>query len=113
MLAKQYRLRKTNDFKSVFKKGRGVQKDGVLVRVKPAEKSQPRIGIIVSKKVAKKAVARNRIRRVLAEAIRLHLGDMKKNVDVVVVALPDFKAKKTPQAAKTLYDLFKQTSLLK
>jgi len=113
MLAKQYRLRTTNDFKGVFKKGRGVTKGGLMVRVKSADRGHPRIGIIVSKKVAKKAVARNRIRRILAEAIRTHLDYMRANVDVVVVALPDFEAKKTPQAAKILYDLFKQASLLK
>ena len=113
MFAKQYRLKTTNDFKGVFKKGRSVTKEGVLLRVRPTDGDHPRIGIIVSKKVAKKAVVRNRIRRILAEAIRPHLGHIRTNADVVVVVLPDFRAEKTRQVNKIIDALFKQAFLLK
>jgi len=112
MLAKQYRLRTTNDFKGVFKKGRGVTVDGLLVKVRKAGQNQPRLGIVVSKKVAKKAVTRNRIRRVLGEAIRPHMDKIRTPVDIVVVVLPGFRLGESQDTQKTIRDLLKKASLL-
>lgn len=41
--------------------------------------------VIVSKKISKSAVERNRIRRKIFTAIRLKLGDLKKNLKCVVI----------------------------
>ena len=47
-----------------------------------------RLAIIVSKKVNKKAVVRNRIRRRLYEFFRCHLGDLQQ-VDLAVIVYSD------------------------
>ena len=48
----------------------------------------PRIGIIVSSRVARRAVARNRIKRIVRESFRLQQARLK-GWDIVVIARPD------------------------
>jgi ribonuclease P protein component len=48
----------------------------------------PRIGIVVSTRVARRAVARNRIKRIVRESFRLQQARLK-GWDVVVIARPD------------------------
>ena len=44
-----------------------------------------RVAVVVSKKVAKSAVKRNRIRRRVYEAMRLNMEDIPKKVDYIIV----------------------------
>lgn len=50
------------------------------------DKGFTRIGVVVSKKVEKTAVGRNRIRRRVYEAIRLNMDKIPKEMDYVFVA---------------------------
>jgi len=45
-----------------------------------------RFGFIVSTRVSKKAVARNRLRRQMSEIIRINLKRIKKGFDIVLAA---------------------------
>jgi len=112
-LAKHYRLTTSNEFKRVFQKGKAFREKGIFLKIRTGEAETSRIGIIVSKKVAKKATERNRIRRLLAEAIRKNLNEIKTGRDIVVVALPGFKEKKTQDVEKIVHYLFKKAALLK
>lgn len=46
---------------------------------------QPRIAVVVSKKVLKSAVGRNRIRRRLYEIVRHELPQLQQNSDIVIL----------------------------
>lgn len=70
MLGKSYSLRKKKGFEETLKSGKKVA-DGYLTTFF-LEKKEKKIGIIVSKKVAKKAVIRNRIKRRIREIYRLN-----------------------------------------
>lgn len=48
-----------------------------------------RIAVVVSKKVAKSAVKRNRIRRRVYEALRLNLGLIPKKTDYIFIIYSD------------------------
>jgi len=111
MLSSTNRLRKTNDFKRVFKNGKGVKADNMFVKVRPNKEGAIRIGIIVSKKVAKRAVDRNRIRRILSEGIRAHIHKIKQGRDIVMVVLPGFDLEGTKAAEKSVHILFKKLAL--
>ena len=100
MLSQANRLRKTNDFKRVFKNGKGVQAENIFVKVRLNKEETIRVGIIVSKKVAKKAVDRNRIRRILSEALQTHIGKVKQGCDIILVVLPGFNLQGTKDAEK-------------
>lgn len=72
-LAKKNILRRELDFDRVFKQGKAVKGSFLFIKYLRNNLATPRFGIIVSTKVSKKAVERNRIRRILAETIRLNL----------------------------------------
>ncbi|MDO8658822.1 MAG: ribonuclease P protein component [Candidatus Levybacteria bacterium] len=67
---KKNRLKKKRDFEDVFKKGRAVKGSFLFIKYKKNELEIPRFGFVVSIKVAGKAVERNKIRRILSEAVR-------------------------------------------
>ncbi len=50
-----------------------------------ATRGQGRVAVVVSAKVAPKAVDRNRIRRRIFEAIRISTEDISKDVDYIVI----------------------------
>lgn len=56
-------------------------------RLHHAEAAAPRLGLAVSRRVDKRAVNRNRIRRLAREVFRLHRAEMPAR-DIVVVARP-------------------------
>ena len=71
MLASKYRFHRRNHVNRVYKQGRSVRGEAISLkyRLDPAD-SDIRIAVVVSKKVAKSAVSRNRIRRRVFEVIR-------------------------------------------
>ncbi len=54
------------------------------------DKNTPRIGIVVSKEISNKSVQRNKVRRVLREALKQNIG-LIPSFDLVVVVLPEIK----------------------
>jgi ribonuclease P protein component len=79
----RYKLIKTDEFSSVFSFRRRILGDCLAVHYKPNTLGYPRLGIVVSKKSARLAVARNYMRRVLREWFRLN-RDMFGGIDLVV-----------------------------
>jgi ribonuclease P protein component len=84
------RLRKHADYQRVYRSGRKQFSSftSYFVRMRDAEESAfagtgPRVGLTVGK-VMGNAVARNRIKRRMREAIRLHLSALTADVDLVL-----------------------------
>lgn len=88
MLSQKYRLTKEKDFEHVFKKGRSFFVKELGVKAVKNDLGYSRFAIVVSNKISKKAVERNKIKRRLREIIRLILPNIKKGVDGVVVSRP-------------------------
>lgn len=92
---RQYRLTKTDDFSSVFgfrKAIRGQsfmlhyrhpQGDELAARVASGMTATPRLGVIVAKRLLKRAVHRNLVRRIAREAFR-HLRPGMPPADIVL-----------------------------
>jgi len=74
--------------------------------------SHPRIGFIVSTKIAKNAVDRNRIKRLLREAIKPHLQSLKLNHDFLFLAKHPIKGKSLKEIKPHVSSLLKKTKLL-
>jgi ribonuclease P protein component len=80
------RLKKRRDFLAAAKGHRTARRAFVLEALPRDDSGNPRFGFTVSKRVAKKAVERNRIRRRLKEAVRLSAkGNARAGHDYVLV----------------------------
>lgn len=74
MFKKTNRLAKTRDVERVLGQGRGFFNRFFSVRFVPG--AGHRLTVVASTKVSKKAVTRNRLKRIVREFLRLHLSHM-------------------------------------
>jgi ribonuclease P protein component len=78
-------LAKRRDFELVFKEGLSAAAKYLVVYARPNELSWNRLGFSVSKKIGN-AVIRNRVKRLLREAVREVLEGASHHYDFVIVA---------------------------
>lgn len=82
------RLRVSAEFQAVFKAGRRLSSPHLKLHAHVrAEATAPRLGVAVSKKVDKRAVGRNRIKRLAREIFRGQRGALPPG-DYVLIAQP-------------------------
>ncbi len=67
-----YRLTKTDEYSSVFGFRRSLHGTFFQLLYKPNARPEPRLGVVVSKKIAKAAVRRNYVKRLCREFFRTH-----------------------------------------
>ncbi|MFH1714243.1 MAG: ribonuclease P protein component [Candidatus Nealsonbacteria bacterium] len=104
MLPQINRLRKKKEIDDVFKKGKSQKKDFLVFKIANNNLKDWRFSIIVSKKVSKKAVVRNKIRRRLSGMIAEKLKNKKTEKpakDVLIIVLPQIKDKGTNEIRET------------
>jgi ribonuclease P protein component len=79
------KLIKAIEFKRVFKKPVVTSDACFKVLARVGENSGPRLGMAVSRQVDKKAVGRNRIKRVIRESFRQRFSGLNDSLDIVVL----------------------------
>ncbi len=84
MLASKYRLSKKTDFDRVFKMGRRVMSPYFGLRYLKNDLEHSRISVVVSNKVSKKAVERNRLKRQVRSIIEQSLPNFKAHYDLII-----------------------------
>ena len=83
-LPRSRRLQSSREYDAVFKGGHRSE-DRLFAVVGVRRGAGPRLGLIVSRRVDRRAVARNRIKRHIREAFRQHLAPLS-GLEVVVIA---------------------------
>lgn len=84
--ARPFRLLHSREFQRVFNHTECKSVDPYLVLLAVSNDcGHPRLGLALSKKRIKTAVARNRLKRLARESFRLHLNTLQ-NIDIVVIA---------------------------
>lgn len=111
MLPPEYRLRKDKDFQSLFNEGTTFSYRFLYFRVKKNLLNQTRFGFIVSKKVSRKAVIRNKIKRKLRALVRERLSKIKKGFDIAIVVNPTFKMVNFGSIEEVIEILFKKADV--
>ena len=91
MFKKENRLTKKKDFDRIFRLGRASYNKILGVRALENSLKKNRFGVIVSGKVSKKAVERNRLKRQIKAILKEENNRLKTGIDCVVVALPPIK----------------------
>ncbi|MEA2007263.1 MAG: ribonuclease P protein component [Patescibacteria group bacterium] len=83
MLDIKHRLKSSNQIENVFKKGKSTQSGFLFLKYCPNSLSVSRIAFSVGVKFSKKAVDRNKAKRILRNQTRKHLHNIKKGFDIV------------------------------
>ena len=85
MLNKKYRFHSRGGVKYVYKHGKTVRTPFLSLVYGENRRGFTRVAVVVSKKVDKSAVARNRVRRRVYEALRLNFEKIPKERDYIFV----------------------------
>lgn len=112
MLAKKYRFHSRGGVKYTYRNGRSIRTPKVALIYAPNTRRQQRFCVVVSKKVLKTAVGRNRIRRRVYEAIRLELPRFYVHQDnIIVIYSRDFTTMPFDDLRKIIHDLFAESQI--
>jgi ribonuclease P protein component len=97
MISKLNRFHGRNSLNGVYKKGQAVRGEYISLRYLATSRKDYRLAVVVSRKVSKSAVKRNRIRRRIYEVVRLYRKQSNQAwpVDIVVTVF-DEKAAVVP-----------------
>ncbi|MDD5291214.1 MAG: ribonuclease P protein component [Patescibacteria group bacterium] len=111
MMKKENQLKKDKEFDWVFKNGRSGF--GKFLGIKAAANGlgASRFGILVSNKISKNAVERNKIKRQIREMVRLQIPIIKPGFDVVIITLPLILGKSYLEVEKEIGRNFKKLGL--
>ena len=82
--SKQLRLKTSRDFQSLLKLRNKVVTDCFIMVAAQNHLPYPRLGVIISRRCSKRAVQRNKLKRMIREYFRLH-QDGWRGFDMVIV----------------------------
>jgi ribonuclease P protein component len=115
MLSIIHRFHGHGSLRYVYKNGRAIRSHLVTIKyVSNSHRKHSRFAVVVSKKVHKSAVGRNRIRRRLYEIVRHELPRIKMPHDVAIMVFSsELIALPHEETVQMIRDLFTQADLYK
>ncbi len=113
MLPKNSRLQKKKDIERVFKKGKGFKEGFLILKTVKNNSKESRFGFLVSQKVSKKAVVRNKTKRRLRNLVAEKLKLIKPGTDNLFIASPGTEEKSFLEIKKEIDSLFKKAKILR
>jgi ribonuclease P protein component len=108
---RNFRLTQSTDFKRVRRSGKSYAHPLVVLVVLPAPEEQSRFGVIAGRSVGG-AVQRNRAKRMLREAVRILIPDIKPGWKVILIARRPILAAKWTEIQESLRQQFSKAELL-
>ena len=111
-LNRAVRLRKKSEFQRVKQQGHSVMSPLLVLAWMPNDVVSARIGFVVSKRIAKHAVDRNYLKRLLSEAMRGLLPRLPGGFDIVVSARQKANAANLRILEQDMVNLLRRAKLL-
>jgi ribonuclease P protein component len=105
------RLKQSSDFLRLRQEGMVKRHPALMISYAPNSLEQNRYGFITAKSLGN-AVKRNRIRRLLREAIRLQHPQFLQGFDVVLIARPDAVGKPFQEIQRIVSELARRAGLV-
>lgn len=90
MLKRSYRLRKDRDFQKLYKSGQRHSSPNFTLYYLASKLEYSRVGFVVSKKVSKSAVVRNKLRRRTTAVLESVYSDLVQSFDMIILIRRDF-----------------------
>ncbi|MDO4456330.1 MAG: ribonuclease P protein component [Ligilactobacillus agilis] len=88
-MRKSYRVKREDEFQKVFTQGKSsANRQFVVYMLEKPEQKHFRVGISVGKKVGKRAVARNWVKRRIRQSLTELKPQLKQDCDFIVIARP-------------------------
>jgi len=112
MLPLNNRLKKTKEISRVFKEGRSFKEGFLILKTAKNNLDKSRFGFIVSQKVSKKAVIRNKVKRRLRAIIDKKFQTIKTATDNLFIVLPGLENKDFLSIEDTLNKIIKKANLI-
>ena len=106
-LPKDQKINKASEYQYIIRNGQRVNNKNLTIIISPNSLGFPRIGLVVGKKVSKKAVKRNRIKRVLREVFRQNKTFFGSN-DIIFIVREDVSDLTFQQLKAEIFDCLKQ-----
>lgn len=113
MLPLKNRLKKKKDFERILKQGKGFTEDFLFLKIIKNDFKVSRVGFIVSKKISKKAVRRNKIKRRLREIAYSYLDKIQPGFDLVFLTKPGIEKRDFWELEQIVGKIFKKSKILK
>ena len=114
-----YRLRKNNEFKLVYRRGKSLANNLLVIYIYNNRRNKTKngdtynkVGISVSKKVGN-SVVRSRSKRLITESYRLNEKDIKTGYDFVFIARNSIDGKSFFEVEDAMKKLFSKAGLYK
>jgi len=112
MLAKQYRLIKDKDFVRLAHRGQAVFCPEMGLKWVKNDLPYSRFGVVVSLKVDKRAVARNRLKRVIRAVLRENFLMFRRGFDFMILTRAEAKGLNYTQIKGKIFRLFEKGGLI-
>jgi ribonuclease P protein component len=112
MFLKLNRIIKEKEFEKIFKKGKGKYIESLGLKYLKNDLNLNRFAVVVSTKVNKKAVQRNRIKRQIKNILKNQKYSKKINYDIIILTFPPIKSKTFIEIEKDIIYLLKNQQLL-
>ena len=113
MLAKKFRLSNKKDFERLHKNGKFFGNNFLAIKVAKNDLEISRFGFAIGKKISKKAVIRNKVRRRLQENIRIKMPKIKPGFDIIFFAREEIGKKDYWEIDKEINKIFEKAGLIK
>jgi ribonuclease P protein component len=112
MLAKKFRLKGVKNFARIQKEGKVFQSTNFgIAYIRRGDENPSRFGFIVSTKIAKDAVDRNKFRRAMSEAVRIASINLINGFDAVFLAKTSIARVPTAEIMKEVRLSLKESGL--
>lgn len=110
MLSKTYRMKKNSQFDYIFKHGKTLKNDKLLIFYSKSKSQKPKIGIVVSKKIGN-SVVRNHTKRIIREVIRKNLTNFNTKYNYIFVARQGITSHSFHDVHNAILNMIKKTKL--
>lgn len=113
MLKKTNRITKDKEFDRAFKTGQSFYTKIFGIKAANNDLAAVRLGILVSTKVSKKAVIRNKLKRQIREIIQKELPNLKTGKDLVIIVFSEILDKDFVEIKEMIVGALRKLKLYK